>query len=85
MYRNLSVSFNDTNGVDVAWTTRRGDGLAKGLKVGSPGTLVKKRFPKATCRTRNGVKFCTANLNADQFTGFVLAGGVVVEIDVGLR
>ncbi len=85
VYRSRSVNFSATNSVSLEWTTRRGDGLANGLKVGSPGTLVKKRFPKATCRTRNGVKFCTANLNADQLTGFVVAGGVVVEIDVGLR
>ena len=85
VYRTRFVAFDKTNNVELVWTTRLGDGLANGLKVGSPEALVKKRLPKATCRTRSGVRFCTVNRDRDTFTGFVLRGGKVVEIDVGLR
>lgn len=85
VYRGRSVNFSGSNSVTLVWTTRAGDGLANGLKVGSPATFVKRRFPKATCKTRGGVRFCTANLNALQFTGFVVKGDKVDEIDVGLR
>ena len=85
IYRGISVQFTPMNAVDLIWTTRIGNGLANGVKVGSPGTLVKRRFPRAKCKTRKGVRFCTANLNRLQFTGFVVKGGTIVEIDVGLH
>lgn len=84
VYRGISVSFAATNNVDLIWTTRIGDGLANGVKVGSPGTLVKRRLPRARCATRKGVQFCAVR-SGPKFTGFVVKGGKITEIDIGLN
>ncbi len=84
VYRGLFVSFSRFNGVDLIWTTRPRVGLANGVAVGSPGALVRRRFPKATCQTRRGVQFCDVSKVGGLFTGFVITRGNVVEIDVGV-
>jgi len=85
VYPRLVVGFGgDSNAVNQVSSERPGAGFPNGPRVGAPAVLVAKRFPGATCRSRRGVRFCTAVRARVGYTGFVIKGGTVTEIDVGL-
>jgi hypothetical protein len=82
-YRGMIVVFSQLfNDVLQIISTRTGVGTANGVRVGAPGTLVKRRFPKARCVTRRGVQFCTVKRGKSGATGYVIKGGTITEIDV---
>jgi len=82
-YSGMFVVFSELfNDVAQIITTRAGVGTATGARVGASGALVKRRFPKAKCVTRNNVQFCTAARGRTLATGFVIKGGKITEIDV---
>jgi hypothetical protein len=82
-YPGMLVVFSELfNDVVQVITTRPGVGIPNGVRVGAPGALVRRRFPKARCSTRSGVRFCLARQGSNAATGFVIKGDTITEIDV---
>lgn len=86
-YGRIVVIFDaDFNTVTAVASDRPGLGLANGVRIGAPDAIVKRRYPKASCRSpRAGVRVCTVPSGRFAETIFVSRGGKIVEIDVALR